>query len=213
MNKRIFSKIVSFALIAALSVNMGVSVFADEINDTSNETSVIQAQQGFNYVIQTGNLSLQSSNPTINGEIQEVENLLDLKDGLMLSLDSDTQVISNGYFGGTSVSTESNIYSNDVYSADGVNVNIKHTIVAEQNIYLTGNTVYGENAILYSKNGNVSINCNTLTDFKGIIYVPNGIVTLNGANVNIEGTIIAKEIYVQSNNFTISGNDKNCQVG
>ena len=208
MNKRIFSKIVSFALIAALSVNMGVSVFADEINDTSNETSVIQAQQGFNYVIQTGNLSLQSSNPTINGEIQEVENLLDLKDGLMLSLDSDTQVISNGYFGGTSVSTESNIYSNDVYSADGVNVNIKHTIVAEQNIYLTGNTVYGENAILYSKNGNVSINCNTLTDFKGIIYVPNGIVTLNGANVNIEGTIIAKEIYVQSNNFTISGNDK-----
>lgn len=207
MKRKTFSKIVSFALIAALSVNMGVSAFADEANFNSNNTAAVEVQQGFEYVIQTGNLSVQSANPVINGEVQETDDLLDLDNGLMLMLDSDAQVISNGYFGGGDVSTESNIYSKDVYSASGGVVKVNHTIIAEQNIYLSGETVYGENAILYSKNGNISINCNNLTDFKGIIYAPNGIVTLNGATTKIEGSIIAKEIYVQSNNFTINKND------
>lgn len=122
-------------------------------------------------------------------------------------LNSDAQSISNGYFGGTAVETESNIYSSDVYSASGSTVKVNHTVIAEQNIYLSGEAIYGENAILYSKNGDISINCNNLTDFKGIIYAPNGIVTLNGAMVNIEGAIIAKEIYVQANNFTVNKND------
>lgn len=207
MKRKTFSKIVSFALIAALSVNMGVSAFADEANFNSNNTAAVEVQQGFEYVIQTGNLSVQSANPVINGEVQETDDLLDLDNGLMLMLDSNAQVISNGYFGGGDVTTDSNIYSKDVYSASGGVVKVNHTIIAEQNIYLSGETVYGENAILYSKNGNISINCNNLTDFKGIIYAPNGIVTLNGAMVNIEGTIIAKEIYVQANNFTVNKND------
>ena len=146
-----------------------------------NNTEYVQNQQGFGYVIQTGNLSLQSANPNINGEIQETQDLLDLDNGLMLMLDSDAQSISNGYFGGSAVETESNIYSSDVYSASGSTVKVKHTIITEQNIYLSGESVYGENAILYSKNGDISINCNFLTDFKGIIYAPNGVVTLNGA--------------------------------
>lgn len=207
MKRKTFSKIVSFALIAALSVNMGMSAFADEANFNSNNTAAVEIQQGFEYVIQTGNLSVQSANPNINGEVQQTAELLDLNDGLMLMFNSDAQSISNGYFGGTAVETESNIYSSDVYSASGSTVKVNHTVIAEQNIYLSGEAVYGENAILYSKNGDISINCNNLTDFKGIIYAPNGIVTLNGAMVNIEGAIIAKEIYVQANNFTVNKND------
>lgn len=207
MKRKTFSKIVSFALIAALSVNMGVSAFADEANFNSNNTTAVEVQQGFEYVIQTGNLSVQSANPVINGEVQETDDLLDLDNGLMLMLGSDAQVISNGYFGGGDVSTESNIYSKDVYSASGGVVKVNHTIIAEQNVYLSGETVYGENAILYSKNGNISINCNNLTDFKGIIYAPNGIVTLNSATTKIEGSIIAKEVYIQCNNFAINKND------
>lgn len=57
--------------------------------------------------MQTGNLSEQSSNLNINGEVSETTDLLD---GLMLMLDSDTQVISNGYFGGKTISTEVNIF-------------------------------------------------------------------------------------------------------
>ena len=122
-------------------------------------------------------------------------------------LDEKAQVISNGYFGGNNISTESNIYSKDVYSADASKVNVNHTIITEKNIYLTGEMVYGENAILYSKYGDITFNCNNLTDFKGIIYAPNGNVYLNGNNVKIEGAIIAKEIYVQSNNFTVTRNN------
>lgn len=207
MKRKTFSKIVSFALIAALSVNMGMSAFADEANFNSNNTAAVEIQQGFEFVIQTGNLSVQSANPNINGEVQQTAELLNLNDGLMLMLNSDAQSISNGYFGGTAVETESNIYSSDVYSASGSTVKVNHTVIAEQNIYLSGEAIYGENAILYSKNGDISINCNNLTDFKGIIYAPNGIVTLNGAMVNIEGAIIAKEIYVQANNFTVNKND------
>ena len=207
MKHKTIAKMISFALVAALSVNMGAAAFADEINGAQNNTEYVQNQQGFGYVIQTGNLSLQSANPNINGEIQETQDLLDLDNGLMLMLDSDAQSISNGYFGGSAVETESNIYSSDVYSASGSTVKVKHTIITEQNIYLSGESVYGENAILYSKNGDISINCNFLTDFKGIIYAPNGVVTLNGANMTFEGTIIAKEIYVQANNFIINEND------
>lgn len=167
-----------------------------------------QSTKVFEYVIQTENFSLQSANPNITGEIQEeAEDLLDLNDGLMLMLDEKTQVISNGYFGGDSVSTESNIYSKYVYSADASIVNVNHTIIAEKNIYLTGEMVYGDNTILYSKNGDITFNCNNLTDFKGIIYAPKGNIYLNGNNVKIEGAIIAKEIYAQSNNFTVTGNN------
>lgn len=109
MKRKTFSKIVSFALIAALSVNMGVSAFADEANFNSNNTAAVEVQQGFEYVIQTGNLSVQSANPVINGEVQETDDLLDLDNGLMLMLDSNAQVISNGYFGGGDVTTDSNI--------------------------------------------------------------------------------------------------------
>ncbi|NLZ45238.1 MAG: hypothetical protein GX896_00940 [Clostridiales bacterium] len=55
-----------------------------------------------------------------------------MDNGIMLMLDSDSQVISNGYFGDNSVSTESNIYSKDVYSANGSIVNISHTVIAEK---------------------------------------------------------------------------------
>ena len=75
-------------------------------------------------------------------------------------LDEKAQVISNGYFGGNNISTESNIYSKDVYSADASKVNVNHTIITEKNIYLTGEMVYGENAILYSKYGDITFNCN-----------------------------------------------------
>lgn len=199
-------KILAVALIVALSINFTCPVYAE-----SQQNMIIQNEtvnQGFEYVIQTEKLSLQSSNPNISGEIQEeTTDLLDLNDGLILMLDEKAQVISNGYFGGNNISTESNIYSKDVYSADASKVNVNHTIITEKNIYLTGEMVYGENAILYSKYGDITFNCNNLTDFKGIIYAPNGNVYLNGNNVKIEGAIIAKEIYVQSNNFTVTRNN------
>ena len=212
MKRKFFGNIISFALIVALSANMGVSAFADETNFNSNNTTAVESHQGFEYVIQTGNLSVQSANSFINGEVQETDNLLNLDNGLMLMLDSDTQVISNGYFGGGDISTESNIYSKDVYSASGGGVKVNHTVIAEQNIYLSGENVYGEDAILYSKNGDISINCNNMTDFKGIIYAPNGIITINGATTKIEGAIIGKEVYVQSNNFTINKNDSIIEI-
>ncbi len=207
MNKKTFSKIVSWALIATLSINMGVTTFAEGTNYTQSTATVTQNEHGFEYVIQTGNLSVQSNNSHINGEIQKTDNLLELECGLMFMLDSDSKSISNGYFGGTTIETESNIYSSDVYSASGSTAKVNHTVITEKNIYLSSENIYGENAILYSKSGDISINCNVLTDFKGIIYAPNGTVTLNGENVTIEGAIIAKEIYVQANNFTINKND------
>lgn len=73
MKHKIIAKMISFALVAALSVNMGAVAFADEINGAQNNTEYVQNQQGFGYVIQTGNLSLQSANPNINGEIQETQ--------------------------------------------------------------------------------------------------------------------------------------------
>ncbi len=201
---KLFSRIVSAALVAALSLNFVCAAYAE--TQQNMITNAVQ-EQGFEYVIQTNYLSMQSSNPNINGEVQKTDDLLNLDNGLMLLLDENTQVISNGYFGGNSIKTESNIYSKDVYSAHGSIVNVNHTVIAEKNIYLSGEMVYGDNAILYSKNGDISFNCNNMTDYKGIIYAPNGTVYLNGANVKIEGTIIAKEIYVQSNNFTINNNN------
>lgn len=206
--KKLLSLFVGAAMTANIFATMPFTAFADEVNFNSNNKATVEVQRGFEYVIQTKNLSIQSANPFINGTVQETDDLIDLDNSLMLILDSNTQTISNGYFGGGDISTDSDIYSSDVYSASGGNVEINHNVTTEKNIYLSGETVKGDDSILYSKNGDISINCNTLVNFKGIIYAPNGIVTINSANCIIDGIIIAKEVYVQANTFTINNNEE-----
>lgn len=174
---------------------------------STDSINSIGTQNESNLAIQTGKLSVQSAHPSINGVVQKTDNLSKLDNGLRTMLSSETKIISNGYFGGGDISTDSDIYSNDVYSASGGKVQIGHNITTEGNIYLSGETVKGIDSVLYSKNGDISFNCNTLVNFKGIIYAPNGIVTINSANAIIDGIIIAKEVYVQANTFTINNNE------
>ncbi len=58
-----------------------------------------------------------------------------------------------------------------------------------------------ENAIIYSRNGNVNISCSEI-DFDGVIYAPNGTVTLSANNINIKVTIIAEKVIIYGNSVT-----------
>lgn len=206
MQKKIISKIVTTLTILAMAINFAGSMLLYN-NKNENNTVIVNAEESINdCVIQAGDLSVQSANSKINGKIDKTDILDNLDNGIMSMLDTDTQVVSNGYFGETSVSTDSDIYSSDVYSANGERVEINSRVIAEKNIYLTGKNILGNNSVLYSKSGNISINGSEFANLKGIIYAPNGIVTLNGANVNISGKIIAKEVYIQCGNFTINSN-------
>lgn len=194
-------KIVSMALICAMMLNMTILSYAGSPEGVTGQ--IVEQLQGFEYVIQTNELLVRTNSSQVNGKVSETKELLDLTDGLMLMLDADTKVISNGYLGGDNVTTESSIYSKDVYSVGSGSVNINHTVVAEQSISLNTGLIAGDGGVLYSKNGDISFNC-TAANFNGILYAPNGTVYLNGMDVTINGVIIAKNVVVQSGNFTIN---------
>lgn len=60
-----------------------------------------------------------------------------------------------------------------------------------------------EKSIIFSSNGNISINVDTL-DFDGVIYAPNGSVTINANNVDVCGLIIAQDVEINCSSCTIT---------
>lgn len=65
-------------------------------------------------------------------------------------------------------------------------------------------TAGGESdSVICSETGNIQINA-TKVNVRGLIYVPNGTVTIKANELDIQGTIIAKEIIIQGTDVSIS---------
>ena len=84
------------------------------------------------------------------------------------------------------------------------NITLNSSIMAENDINIKGQVQNSQDSVIYSVNGNITIEASTIS-YVGIIYAPNGKVTLSGTNVNINGTVIAKEIEINADsvNFNI----------
>ncbi len=82
---------------------------------------------------------------------------------------------------------------------------LKESLACEGTINAgAGCVVLGQekDTVLYSVNGDISINSSTLTG-RGLIYAPNGTVTINVQNLDFAGSIIAKRIVIQGSVINI----------
>ncbi len=67
-----------------------------------------------------------------------------------------------------------------------------------------------ENVVLYSVNGDISINASEL-EGRGLIYAPNGTVTINVQDMQFAGSIIARRIMIQGTAIQIGQENTNAE--
>lgn len=89
------------------------------------------------------------------------------------------------------------------------NINIMHNLKANGDIVIDGNVSNTISGIVYSKNGNVTLNSENI-NYNGFIYAPNGTVTIQGNNISITGTIIAQTLIIEGDtvNFNVAAIDQ-----
>ncbi len=68
---------------------------------------------------------------------------------------------------------------------------------------VVGNLSEETDSVIFSSNGNITINVDTL-DFDGIIYAPNGTVTVNANKVDVYGVIIAQEVKISCSSCEVT---------
>lgn len=117
----------------------------------------------------------------------------------------------------------SNININEDIASNGTidlvannSINLNASIKADDNINISGEVHNANNSIIYSKK-NITIQNDSTFSFTGMIYAPYGEVIIKARNVNITGTIIAKNIIIEADsiNFNVNNyiiNEKNSQV-
>jgi hypothetical protein len=109
---------------------------------------------------------------------------------------NDKTIINGGITVAGDVTISSTTFEGDCYIiADG---NITYNV---QNFNSTGRVV------LYSKNGNITINGSNLT-INGILYAPKGCVAFNSYEATINGRIIADTINFSGSIFNITGSEE-----
>ncbi len=205
MNKKFFKRLISTVLVSTLTINAGITAYGSGKSE-ENYISTTYDQQGFESVIQCENFDIQCGSSNINGNVSEMDDIVTLHDGIMSMLDEETVINTNDYIGRSEISNESDVYSVNMYNVNAGTINLSKVIVAENDIGFGASQVNGENAILYSKNGDINFYCGNV-DFTGIIYAPNGTVVFEGSNIDIDGVIIAKEVIVRAGTFTLDKNE------
>lgn len=78
-------------------------------------------------------------------------------------------------------------------------------------IYNVNDFVSTGRVLLYSKNGNITVN-GTNIDMNGIMYAPNGMVAFNSNIANINGRIFANKINFSGSIFNVKGSDSDWEL-
>lgn len=169
----------------------------------------------FNNAAQSGNM---------NGEIIEAEKNIEASSGNLESFDVNTDMIYihtkliDSYF-----STDCQSYDEDLIITD-MNNNINQPIYVVGKMNIDGNlalnsaigavsditifngNVNGNNSVIYSKFGNISIEGDQVS-VNGLIYAPFGNVIINCTDFNTNGLIIAQNVFVNGSVANINYND------
>ena len=180
-----------------------------------------------------GKLAINAGNVNINGECGAVEGI-DKGQGnfnvqrvdsaaKIVSMVSISDKIKTAYF------TNNCDQFKDSYVQKDINVNLNRSAFSSSDIHLsgnialncsvgsTGNIVFDGNAlnanntVLYSENGNITIN-NDNANVNGLIYAPNGVVIVKGQNFDVNGAIIAKKVIIDSGTVNINHNGLISQI-
>lgn len=86
------------------------------------------------------------------------------------------------------------------------NISLNSAIGAVSDVNLSGGNLNGNNAVIYSKFGDIKIT-DRQASMNGLIYAPFGTVTIDCDNFNLNGLIIAQNVVVNSNGANINYNN------
>lgn len=202
-------KTISLVLAIAMLFSMNVGATAENIKglSASNEeldsleflsSNVISTERNSGITVLDNNCEMLAD---CGVEVEIVDNLPDFNDGLIASLNTDTEVYESY------ASVEKEINLGNVLSHSGIEISseaviLNGIIVAFEDISISALSLSSENEIngIYSKFGNVSINVEH-GSFEGIIYAPEGRVSISGRDFCLNGNIVAKDVDVFSETF------------
>lgn len=161
------------------------------------------------------NGTFSTNAPYINGNFSYIDNA----DETMVNAH---YAVLDGYFSDAVLFTDDvvlNQMNNNIIESIGTNGSISmignvsmsgsagaiHDITVEKAENVAN--LNASDSVLYSRMGNVSIDCNSFS-FSGLIYAPGGTVTINADNVNINGLILADRIEINAGYVNLNANQQ-----
>ena len=85
------------------------------------------------------------------------------------------------------------------------NISLNNAVGAISDVDLSGGNLNGNNAVIYSKFGDIDIS-NNQASVNGLIYAPFGTVTIDCDNFNLNGLIIAQNVVIDGGGVNINYN-------
>ena len=155
------------------------------------------------------NASLLPEN--IKGNYNTINNKIEMPqlDDVILKNTEDSIIYEEDEkFVQSTIDLDKSIKVNGSLFLDRVNLKGNGYIIADNNIRYDVNkeNIENYNAVIYSKNGNVTINGSEAV-INGVIYAPNGKVEINAKKITINGAIYADSI--ELNGTTLNVNENN----
>lgn len=143
------------------------------------------------------------------GSVQNAAKVLAMPD-LTAPVSAAAAAIGQVFVGNRAITasqfTGSAMYVKGGLSVTGAGYTSTGTLMADGNISLTssGSAVSDTHQVaFYSRNGDVTLMGSNMT-FNGILYAPNGRVIINGINVQVKGSVVAKEIVLNGSSIHIN---------
>lgn len=115
---------------------------------------------------------------------------------------------SGVHFNGNSIDVNNPIYVNGDVHMNGNHITGNGAILAEGDIHINGNCLKNttSDAVCLYSTDDIHINGNDI-EVCGILYAPSGTIFINGNNIQITGKVVANEISINGNTFTITDDD------
>lgn len=155
-----------------------------------------------NYLAIQANKTDLKKNAVVNGYCEERDKE-DYSSAVFYLLTSNCDVVDS------IDATGDYIVEKPMYCSGNVNLKVNDYIgdnffAANKNVTINcTDLTSSECSLIYSKSGNITINCDAL-NFNGVICAPNGNITIKSDSVNISGCVMAKKVTIKADNTEIT---------
>lgn len=126
---------------------------------------------------------------------KDTNKLPNIHDGIVSYMEMSENVMKASSSQGDKFISDDIIYSDNTYRMASAKNDFSGILIAEKDIYISGNKNSLSGGVVYSKKGDVYISGNNVI-LSGIIYVPNGRVVINCQNLSVRGRILCKSAEV-----------------
>ena len=140
--------------------------------------------------------------------VETVAQLPKYNDWLIANLNTDTEITSSYSLHSENDTVLDNLLSISNISVLSPSTSVNNTIIAVDDIDIETSLFENQGGlgVIYSMNGNIYLDVEDGT-YIGIIYAPKGSVTISGDSFHLDGTIIARDVFIDSTDFTCSYNE------